>query len=70
MPVYHYLRKLIYLADCYDIMRVRSEFRLEYVFQAFEDIKEYQPEKHNPALIQFAQQVYTLYALVRCGSHS
>jgi len=50
-------------------MRVRSEFRLEYVFQAFEDIKEYQPEKHNPALIQFAQQVYTLYALVRCGSH-
>ncbi|MCS5711609.1 SidE phosphodiesterase domain-containing protein [Candidatus Berkiella aquae] len=60
IPAYQYLRKLIYLADCYDIMRVRSEFQLEYVFRAFRDINEYQAKKHNPAFIEFAQQVHAL----------
>lgn len=63
ISAYHYLRKLIYLADCYDIMRVRDQFELEYVFRAFQDIKEYQAKKHNPAFIEFAQQVHALIIL-------
>lgn len=57
---YQYLRKLIYLADCFDIMRCNGGFDLKYVFSGLEDISEFNKERHAEKIIEFAKHVLDL----------
>ncbi len=57
---FHYARKLIYLGDCYDIIRCIGKFDLSYVFKCFRDIPEYQKDKHEEPLIELAVQIHHL----------
>lgn len=60
IEIYQYIRKLIYLADCYDIIRCAEEFNFAEILKAFLDIPDYDPAIHDLQLLELAQHIYAL----------
>ncbi|MCW5588070.1 MAG: hypothetical protein KIT27_00250 [Legionellales bacterium] len=55
-----YIQKLIYLADCFDIMRCVSQFRLNQALKVISDIAEYEQEQHVQTILELAENIYNI----------
>lgn len=55
---YDYFRKLLYLADCLDIMRCVGCFKYSKIRKALQDIPGYQEDKHGAIFIEFTLAVH------------
>lgn len=53
---YHYIRKLIFMADCFDIMRCVSVFNIQRIFAELASIDEYNSSIHDAIVIEMAEE--------------
>ena len=60
IAAFDYLRKLIQLSDCFDIMRLREEFQLKYVFRTLKDVPIYRSKIHDAKIIELTKEIYKL----------
>jgi hypothetical protein len=60
IEAFHYIRKLIYLSDCLDIIRCVGEFKVIEVAKALGDIPGYNPQAHDPEIQNLIKNIFEL----------
>lgn len=57
---FNYLRRLVSMADCFDIIRCNGRFKFSYIEEQLKSIPGFESQKHSARFFEFAKQVYAL----------